>query len=111
MEMQSLYFQHGMHMGLPIHGCVGESPYGQAIHIRSARNRIVKPGAVALCGIDNDPWRKHFNLGKYYYFWAEFYLCLGAMTCTYFTYGLAKLFCSSAFEKNSKVATEKPKTD
>ncbi len=32
-----------------------------------------------LCGIDNDPWRTYFNLGKYFFFWAEFYLFLGAL--------------------------------
>jgi hypothetical protein len=27
-----------------------------------------------LCGVDNDPFFKHFNLGWTYYFWADFYL-------------------------------------
>lgn len=29
-----------------------------------------------LCSVDNDPWKKAFNMGNYYYFWADFYLFL-----------------------------------
>ena len=27
-----------------------------------------------LCGVENDPWREGFGMGKYYYFWSDFYL-------------------------------------
>lgn len=53
-----------------------------------------------LCGIDNDPWRKHFKLEEYYYFWAEFYLGLAAMTSTMFTIWLARCLRPSLFNRS-----------
>lgn len=53
-----------------------------------------------LCGIDNDPWRTHFNLGEYYFFWAEFYLSLAAMTSTSITIWLARCLRPSVFDQN-----------
>lgn len=52
-----------------------------------------------LCGIDNDPWRRHFQLGKYYFFWAEFYLLLGAYCISLPTYWLARIIRPSVFLK------------
>lgn len=37
-----------------------------------------------LCGVDNDPWRKYFQMGKYYYLWAECYLGLTSVVTQYF---------------------------
>ena len=39
-----------------------------------------------LCGIDNDPFRRYFQMGKYFYFWAEFYLWLNSLLGVTFTY-------------------------
>lgn len=65
-----------------------------------------------LCGIDTDPWRKAFNLQEYFYFWAEFYLSLGALTCAYFTFGLAKLLNWNVFKINEEIKkVGKPKKD
>ena len=41
-----------------------------------------------LCGVDNDPWRRTFDMGKYYYYWAEYYLCLPSVTCFYCLFGV-----------------------
>jgi TMEM164 family len=41
----------------------------------------------SLCGVDNDPFYKMFDLGKSYYFWADFYLlgsCLVGFALNYF---------------------------
>ena len=39
-----------------------------------------------LWGIDNDPFRRHFQLKEYYYFWSEFYLWLNSLLGVTFTY-------------------------
>ena len=36
-----------------------------------------------LCGIDTDPWRVHFGMHKYFYYWADFYLLLASYTTYY----------------------------
>lgn len=38
-----------------------------------------------LCSVENDPWKKTFNMGNYYFFWAEFYLFLPSFIFHYFT--------------------------
>lgn len=48
-----------------------------------------------LCGIDNDPWRVVFGMHKYFYFWAEGYLCLTSTVTTLVNGYLGKIMCSS----------------
>jgi len=38
-----------------------------------------------LCSVENDPWKNFFNMGVYYYLWAEFYLFLPSFMAHYFT--------------------------
>lgn len=59
-----------------------------------------------LWGIDNDPWRTTFNLKEYYYFWAEFYLCLGAITGASLVSGIAYLLYPSIFKVNEELAVK-----
>ena len=33
-----------------------------------------------LCGLDNDPWRDHFDMGKWHFLWADFYLLMASLT-------------------------------
>jgi hypothetical protein len=49
-----------------------------------------------LCGC-NDPWRDAFDMTKYYYFWADFYLLLASMTTQMLLYGIGKLLCRDTF--------------
>ncbi len=44
-----------------------------------------------LCSVENDPWKTTFNMGIYYYFWAEFYLFLPSFTMHYFTLWVARV--------------------
>jgi hypothetical protein len=46
-----------------------------------------------LCAIDNDPWRAYFGMGKYYIYWADFYLALTSVVTQYFISILGMLFC------------------
>lgn len=45
-----------------------------------------------LCSATTDPWRNFFNMGDYYYFWAEFYLCLPSVIFFYTNFWTARLF-------------------
>ena len=36
----------------------------------------------SLCGVGNDPFYEHFNLGYTYFFWADFYLLFGLVSAT-----------------------------
>ena len=51
----------------------------------------------SLCGVDNDPFFAAFDLGKWYYLWADFYLLGGCFVATYVNYSICfvfkKLFC------------------
>jgi hypothetical protein len=60
--------------------------------------------------VDNDPWRKYFELKEYFYFWAEFYLCLAAITFSQFDIWIARLLMPSLFNKNERIE-EKEKAD
>ena len=63
-----------------------------------------------LWGIDNDPFRAYFKLGKYYYFWSEFYLWFGSWLWTTITFGVSNLIRPSIFKENLALV-EKEKTD
>jgi hypothetical protein len=56
-----------------------------------------------LWGIDNDPWRKYFQLKEYFYFWAEFYLGLASVTFSLFDIWVARLLCPGLFNKNEAI--------
>jgi hypothetical protein len=56
-----------------------------------------------LCGIDNDPWREYFELKEYYYFWAEFYLLLGAITTTSMVAFLGRCLFFHTYQDNQDV--------
>ncbi len=40
----------------------------------------------ALCGLDNDPFYKHFNLQEWYYLWADAYLLFSCMVGYFVNY-------------------------
>jgi len=44
-----------------------------------------------LCSVENDVFKTTFNLGEYYYFWAEFYLFLPSFIFYYLTVNLSYL--------------------
>jgi hypothetical protein len=39
-----------------------------------------------LCGLDNDPFYKAFDLGKWFYFWSELYLCFSCFVGYFLNY-------------------------
>lgn len=45
-----------------------------------------------LCGVDNDPFYKAFNLGESYYIWAEFYLLGSCFVGYFFNFVFIKIF-------------------
>jgi hypothetical protein len=51
----------------------------------------------SLCGVDNDPFYAIFDLGKWYYIWADVYLLMGCYAATVVNYLICfifkKLFC------------------
>ena len=36
-----------------------------------------------LCSAENDPWKEAFDMGAYYYMWADFYLLIASFTAYY----------------------------
>ena len=48
----------------------------------------------ALCGVDNDPFFKHFDLGEWYYLWAELYLLFSSMVGQVLNYAIIYIVLS-----------------
>ena len=63
-----------------------------------------------LCGVDNDPCRRWFDLKEYYYFYSEFYLITGSWMCAYWTLAFCNLVRPSVFKQNKQLL-QKSKTD
>lgn len=66
-----------------------------------------------LCGVDNDPFYKHFNMGEWYYLWADLYLLFSCYVGVILNLVLCSV-CSFIFgalfgHKADKEVTSSPK--